>query len=100
MAEEKIPKKSKIKSKRLFVSPKSFVLKGRRVKVVDIGPLPETIRVEVDVPGQNIEGVGDKRTHDIISTHEAGRMIIIWENEEDLKRNKRVPLILHGDKLR
>jgi len=97
----KIPKKSKLKSKRLFTAPKSRNIKGRKIKIVEIGGLPERIRVEVDVPGQKIEGKDPElKIHDIIETFEPGRMIIIWENDLDLKRNARVPLLLHNQNIK
>ena len=100
MDTDKIPTKSKIKSKRLFVSPHSVILKGRKIKIVEIGQLPNNIIIEANVNNETKKGVTDIRTHHVLTTHEAGRMTIIWENEEDLKRNKRVPLILHGDDIR
>lgn len=96
----KEPEESKIKSSRRFIAPKSRIIKGRRIKIIDIGPKPEKIRVEVDVPDLVAKDGLTKKTHDVISTFEPGRMIIIWENEQDLRRNRRVPMIFHGDDIR
>ena len=101
MTTDKIPKESELKSKRLFTAPKSRDIKGRKIKIVEIGPLPERIRVEVDVPDQKVEGKDSElKTHDVIATFEPGRMIIIWENDGDLKRNARVPLLLHNENIK
>jgi len=99
MTEKKEPKKSKLKSKRLFTAPKSMIINGRRVKVINIGALPEKIRIEVDVPDYTVKDKEKnrdyiKKMHDIFSTHEPGRMIVIWENDEDLKRNVRTPFLI------